>query len=494
MRERIYAAIDLKSFYASVECVERGLDPLDAHLVVADESRTERTICLAVSPALKAYGVPGRARLFEVKEQLRLINAARRAHAPGRQLGETAHLESVLRGNPSLALDCLVAPPRMALYMEYSARICQIYLRYVAEEDIHVYSIDEAFLDITAYLSASGLTPRRFVQQILRDIFLSTGITATAGIGPNLYLCKVAMDVQAKRIEPDEHGARIACLNEIEYRRQLWSHRPLTDFWRVGRGIARRLESLGLYTMGDVARQSVRDEEVLYRLLGVNAELLIDHAWGWEPCTIADIKAYRPKTRSVSSGQVLPSPYPFGKARLVAREMADALALTLAQRGEAAVSLALLVGYERLEAGTGYAGEVYADHYGRTAPRPVHAADRFEPPTFSARRIAERATALYDQIVDPRLAVRRLILSAETQPQQETPADAPEQLDLFTDYEARARRQEEEARVRAQERRRQQAVLDIRAKYGANALFRGMDLMDGATARARNQQIGGHRA
>ena len=302
------------------------------------------------------------------------------------------------------------------------------------------------------------------------------------------------MDVQAKRIEPDEHGARIACLNEIEYRRQLWSHRPLTDFWRVGRGIARRLESLGLYTMGDVARQSVRDEEVLYRLLGVNAELLIDHAWGWEPCTIADIKAYRPKTRSVSSGQVLPSPYPFGKARLVAREMADALALTLAQRGEAAVSLALLVGYERLEAGTGYAGEVYADHYGRTAPRPVHAAVRFEPPTFSARRIAERATALYDQIVDPRLAVRRLILSAETQPQQETPADAPEQLDLFTDYEARARRQEEEARVRAQERRRQQAVLDIRAKYGGNALFRGMDLMDGATARARNQQIGGHRA
>ena len=373
MEQRTYIAIDLKSFYASVECVERGLDPMNAHLVVADESRTEKTICLAVSPALKAQGIPGRPRLFEVIQRVRAINADRQKRASGRRFQGASHFASELQENANLALDYIVAPPRMAFYIEYSTRIYQIYLNYVDAKDIHVYSIDEVFIDATEYLKASGLTAHDLAMEIILDVLRSTGITATAGIGPNLYLCKIAMDIWAKHIEQDENGVRIAELDEMSYRRQLWDHRPLTDFWRVGRGYARKLEEHGMFTMGDVARQSVRDEDVLYDLFGVNAELLIDHAWGWEPCTIADIRAYRPDSSSIGSGQVLSCPYSFGKARLVVREMADALALELVDKRLATDHLVLDVGYDNgnVADGGAYAGEVKADRYGRRTPMPT---------------------------------------------------------------------------------------------------------------------------
>ena len=497
MERRTYIAIDLKSFYASVECVERGLDPLDAHLVVADESRTEKTICLAVSPALKAMGVPGRPRLFEVVQRVKGINAQRRKRAPGRQLLGASHFASELRRDPTLALDYFVAPPRMAFYIEYSTRIYQIYLNYVDEKDIHVYSIDEVFIDATEYLKASGLTARDLAMEIILDVLRSTGITATAGIGPNLYLCKVAMDVWAKHIEPDENGVRIAELDEMSYRRQLWSHRPLTDFWRVGRGYARKLEEHGMFTMGDVARQSMRDEDVLYDLFGVNAELLIDHAWGWEPCAIADIKAYRPDSSSIGSGQVLSCPYSFGKARLVVREMADALALELVDKRLTTDQLVLDVGYDNgnVADGGAYTGEVKADRYGRRTPKPAHGTQRLERRTSSARRIAEAALELYDRIVDPRLSVRRLNLAAlNVADEREAVQDAPEQLDMFTDYAALEQQRAAEEAALAREKQGQQAILEIRRKFGKNAILKGTSLMEGATARDRNRQIGGHKA
>lgn len=497
MERRTYIAIDLKSFYASVECVERGLDPLDAHLVVADESRTEKTICLAVSPALKAMGVPGRPRLFEVVQRVKGINAQRRKRAPGRQLLGASHFASELRRDPTLALDYFVAPPRMAFYIEYSTRIYQIYLNYVDEKDIHVYSIDEVFIDATEYLKASGLTARDLAMEIILDVLRSTGITATAGIGPNLYLCKVAMDVWAKHIEPDENGVRIAELDEMSYRRQLWNHRPLTDFWRVGRGYARKLEEHGMFTMGDVARQSVRDEDVLYDLFGVNAELLIDHAWGWEPCAIADIKAYRPDSSSIGSGQVLSCPYSFGKARLVVREMADALALELVDKRLTTDQLVLDVGYDNgnVADGGAYTGEVKADRYGRRTPKPAHGTQRLERRTSSARRIAEAALELYDRIVDPRLSVRRLNLAAlNVADEREAVQDAPEQLDMFTDYAALEQQRAAEEAALAREKQGQQAILEIRRKFGKNAILKGTSLMEGATARDRNRQIGGHKA
>ena len=497
MERRTYIAIDLKSFYASVECVERGLDPMNAHLVVADESRTEKTICLAVSPALKAMGVPGRPRLFEVVQRVKGINAQRRKRAPGRQLLGASHFASELRRDPTLALDYVVAPPRMAFYIEYSTRIYQIYLNYVDEKDIHVYSIDEVFIDATEYLKASGLTARDLAMEIILDVLRCTGITATAGIGPNLYLCKVAMDVWAKHIEPDENGVRIAELDEMSYRRQLWNHRPLTDFWRVGRGYARKLEEHGMFTMGDVARQSVRDEDVLYDLFGVNAELLIDHAWGWEPCAIADIKAYRPDSSSIGSGQVLSCPYSFGKARLVVREMADALALELVDKRLTTDQLVLDVGYDNgnVADGGAYTGEVKADRYGRRTPKPAHGTQRLERRTSSARRIAEAALELYDRIVDPRLSVRRLNLAAlNVADEREAVQDAPEQLDMFTDYAAREQQRAAEEAALAREKQGQQAILEIRRKFGKNAILKGTSLMEGATARDRNRQIGGHKA
>ena len=497
MEQRTYIAIDLKSFYASVECVERGLDPMNAHLVVADESRTEKTICLAVSPALKAQGIPGRPRLFEVVQRVKGINAQRRKRAPGRQLLGASHFASELRRDPTLALDYVVAPPRMAFYIEYSTRIYQIYLNYVDEKDIHVYSIDEVFIDATEYLKVSGLTARDLAMEIILDVLRSTGITATAGIGPNLYLCKIAMDIWAKHIEPDENGVRIAELDEMSYRRQLWDHRPLTDFWRVGRGYARKLEVHGMFTMGDVARQSVRDEDVLYDLFGVNAELLIDHAWGWEPCAIADIKAYRPDSSSIGSGQVLSCPYSFGKARLVVREMADALALELVDKRLTTDQLVLDVGYDNgnVADGGAYAGEVKADRYGRRTPKPAHGTQRLVRRTSSARRIAEAALELYDRIVDPRLSIRRLNLAAlNIADEREAVQDAPEQLDMFTDYAALEQQRAAEEAALAREKQGQQAILEIRRKFGKNAILKGTSLMEGATARDRNRQIGGHKA
>ena len=500
--EHVYLAIDLKSFYASVECVQRGLDPLKTNLVVADERRTEKTICLAVTPPLKAYGIPGRARLFEVIEKTALINAQRRMRAPGHRLcGESNDADALAR-DARLALSYIVAPPQMARYLQISAQIYQIYLRYIAPEDIHVYSIDEVFIDATHYLHACGLTPQELARQMILDVLHTTGITATAGIGTNLYLAKIAMDIGAKHTAPDENGVRICTLDELEYRKTLWNHRPLTDFWRVGRGTARKLEHMGLYTMGDVARCSLGapdafyNEALLYRLFGVNAELLIDHAWGWEPCTMAQIKAYRPSARSTGSGQVLQCPYPFDRARLAAREMADALALSLMERGLVTDQIVLHVGYDRenLDDPTRaaqYRGPVTTDGYGRRIPVHAHGSQELGAPCASARRITQAAMDIFDRVVDPALLVRRIYVTAgRVQPAHEAAQPVYEQLDLFADEQAQ---QAEQAR-QAREARMQRAMLDIQRKYGKNAILRGMNYQTGATMRERNGQIGGHRA
>lgn len=485
--EKVYLAIDLKSFYASVECVERGLDPLNTHLVVADESRTEKTICLAVTPALKSHGVSGRARLFEVVSQTALVNAARRQAAPGRTLEGSSHQESELKANPRLALRYLVAPPRMALYMEYSTRIYQIYLKYIAPEDIHVYSIDEVFIDATHYLQTYHCTPKELAMKLILEVLKETGVTATAGIGPNLYLCKVALDIGAKRIPPDENGVRIAELTELSYRQLLWTHRPMTDFWRVGPGTVRRLESHGLFTMGDVARCSVENEDLLYRLFGVNAELLIDHAWGYEPVTIAQIKAYRPQNTSVNTGQVLQSPYPAHKARLVLREMADLMVLDLVDKGLCTDQLVLTVGYDIENMKRDYHGVTVNDPYGRTIPKPAHGTVSLGRRTSSAKLILEAVTGLFDRIVDPALSIRRLNLAAGRLVPYTEEQSRPEQLSLLTDTVA-----EEDSLAR--ERKQQEAVLNIRKRFGKNAILRGMNLQEGATAKERNEQIGGHKA
>ena len=503
MKERTYLAIDLKSFYASVECVDRGLDPLAVNLVVADLTRTEKTICLAVSPPLKAIGVPGRPRLFEVVQQVAVVNAQRKLAAPGRCLTGKSAFAEALQKDPRLAVDYIVAPPRMARYMEYSARIYAIYLRHVAPEDIHVYSVDEVFIDATDYIASLHCTARRFAMQLILEILQETGITATAGIGSNLYLCKVAMDIVAKHIPPDSNGVRIAMLDEQSYRQQLWSYRPITDFWRVGPGYAKKLAQYGIFTMGDVARcslggpEKLHNEELLFRLFGVNAELLIDHAWGFESCTMADIKAYTPADHSVGSGQVLQEPYPFEKAALAVREMADALALDLVAQGLVTDRLTLAVGFdiENL-ARPGYRGPVVTDHYGRKVPKPVHATAKLETPTASARELVAAAQALMEKIADPALLVRRLTLTAGRVLTEEEAEAAPvcRQLDLFHDWGAEAARQREAAARRAREKKMQTAMLGIKKKYGKNAILKGMDLEDGATGRLRNGQIGGHKA
>lgn len=500
MKDRVYIAIDLKSFYASVECAQRGLDPLTTNLVVADESRTEKTICLAVSPSLRAYGIPGRARLFEVVEQVRRINIRRRQNAPGRRLEGMSADDRELRKNPSLALDYIVTPPRMGHYMEYSTKIYQIYLDYVASEDIHVYSIDEVFMDVTDYLNIYRMPPRELAMKIILDVLAQTGITATAGIGTNLYLCKIALDIEAKHIAPDENGVRIAELDEMSYRRNLWSHRPLTDFWRVGPGYARKLQENGLFTMGDVARCSIDGEELLYQLFGVNAELLIDHAWGWEPCTIADVKAYKPESNSIGSGQVLQCPYSAEKAALVLREMTDLLALELVDKGLVTDQIVLTVGYDaenlsRPELAKKYTGDVKEDRYGRRVPKHAHGTANLGRRTSSARLMTDAAMELYGRIVNKDLLVRRLCVTAAhvTDVKDEKPQETYEQLNLFTDYEAVQRQREQELRELDRERRMQQAVLDIKKKFGKNAILKGRDLEEGATARDRNRQIGGHR-
>ena len=499
--EKCYVAIDLKSFYASVECVERGLDPLKTNLVVADASRTEKTICLAVSPSLKAYGIPGRARLFEVVQKVKEVNACRKMNAPGQALAGTSTDADELALHPDWAVDYLVAPPQMARYMRSSSKIYELYLKYVAPEDIHVYSIDEVFIDATPYLKTYGVDGRGFAAMLIRQVLRSTGITATAGVGTNLYLCKIAMDIVAKHVEPDSQGVRIGFWDEQSYREQLWGHRPLTDFWRVGPGYAKRLEKYGLFTMGDIARCSLGgpsdfyNEELLYSAFGVNAELLIDHAWGYEPCTIRDVKAYQPTTSSLCSGQVLTCPYTGEKARLVVREMAEQLTLDLVEKELVTRQLTLTIGYDvenltrpEIE----YTGPVVTDRYGRKIPKHSHGTVNLNRRTSSARRIMEAVTALFDRIIDPGLLVRRLTVSANFLEREDavSPETEFQQLDLFTDPQAQQR--EDEALER--EKRRQKTMLGIKKKYGKNAIFRGMDLEDGATTMARNGQIGGHKA
>ena len=507
MENKTYIAIDLKSFYASVECVERGLNPMTTHLVVADKSRTEKTICLAVTPSLKALGIPGRARLFEVSAKVREVNAERQQNAPRRVFTGSSFDATVLNAHPEYRLDFIVAPPRMAHYMEFSTRIYQIYLKYIAPEDIHVYSIDEVFIDATDYLGIYKLSARELAMKMILDVLESTGITATAGIGTNLYLCKIALDIQAKHIPADHNGVRIAELDEMSYRRLFWSHRPLTDFWRIGKGYAKKLEDHGLYTMGDIARCSLGsvadryNEDMLYKLFGVNAELLIDHAWGYEPCTIADIRAYKPESNSLGSGQVLKCPYTFQKAKLVVREMADSLALDLVDKKLMTDQIVLTVGYDVENLSDpgirgGYSGAVTTDRYGRQIPKHANGTANLGKYSSSSKLIIDAASGLFERITDKKLLIRRLYLTANrVKGEGSVPEDTGgEQLDIFTDYTKEEEKREAEARELARERKKQEAMLDIKRKYGKNAILKGMNLEEGATAQDRNQQIGGHKA
>lgn len=470
-QQRKYIAIDLKSFYASVECVDRGLDPLTTNLVVADINRTEKTICLAVSPSMKAYGIGGRARLFEVYQKAR-------------------------------GVDFIIAPPRMAHYIEVSSKIYSIYLKYVAPEDIHVYSIDEVIMDVTAYLGSYKLTAHQLTMKMIRDVLEQTGITATAGIGTNMYLCKVAMDIMAKKMPADKDGVRIAELDEMSYRRELWDYRPLTKFWRIGQGIAEKLAIYGIDTMGKLARMSIQNEGLLYRLFGVNAELLIDHAWGWEPCTMEAVKAYRPETNSFSSGQVLQEPYNFKKARVVIQEMAEGMALDLVSKRLVTDQLVLTVGYDaecltRPEIRAKYHGEITTNYYGKAVPKHAHGSFNFKDPTSSSRLIMDGAAELFDRYVNPDLLIRRLNLTTNhvvSEASLFAQQKAPQQLDLFTDYETiEKQKQEEKARL-DKERRMQEAQLKIKQRFGKNAILRGLNFEEGATAKERNKQIGGHKA
>lgn len=488
--ERSYIAIDLKSFYASVECREMGLDPLDALLVVADESRTDKTICLAVSPALKAYGLPGRCRLFEVKEKIRSVNLIREKAAPGRRLKGASKSRKELKANPSLSLDFITAKPRMSHYIKCSSEIYRIYLKYIAPEDIHVYSIDEVFIDATEYMKLYGLSAKELAMKLILEVLEKTGITATAGIGENLYLAKIAMDIMAKHIAADKNGVRIAELDEMSYREKLWEHRPLTDFWRVGHGYAEKLEAHRLYTMGDIARCSERNEELLYRLFGVNAELLIDHAWGWEPCTMEDIKSYKPSSNSIGSGQVLQCPYTFDKARTVVMEMADSLALDLVERRLATTQLVLAVGYDKENMDNDYQGEIKTDHYGRKVPKGAHGSYNFSTPTSSSKEIIKGALSIFKDKVNPALFIRRIYITA-SDVIDERACDYL-QMDLFeTPDEEQQKKQKEE---KEKERRLQDATISIKKKYGKNALLKGISFTEGATGKERNRQIGGHNA
>lgn len=494
MTEKKYLCIDLKSFFASVECVERGLNPMTTNLVVADKGRTEKTICLAVTPSLKAYGIPGRARLFEVVQKVREVNNQRRLNAPKRTFSDKSFNSEELNNNPSLELDYIVAPPRMAYYMEYSTRIYNVYLKYIAPEDIHVYSIDEVFIDITHYLATYKLSAHDFARKLIQDVLNTTGITATAGIGTNMYLAKIAMDIEAKHIPADKDGVRIAELDEMSYREKLWSHKPLTDFWRVGKGYANKLERYGMKTMGDVARCSLYDEDLLYRLFGVNAELLIDHAWGWEPCTIKEIKAYKPTTNSLSSGQVLQTPYYFDKAKLVTREMAEALALELVEKALVTNQVVLTIGYDidnLTDENIQYKGDIVTDFYGRKVPKHAHGTGNIDRYTASSKLIVDTTMELFDRIVDKSLLVRRInIAVCKLQREKDVKDNQVEQLDLFTDYEKK-NKQEENLK---KEKRMQEAVINIKKKFGKNAILKGMNLEEGATAKERNSQIGGHKA
>lgn len=506
-KNRSYIAIDLKSFYASVECIERGLNPMTTNIVVADAERSEKTICLAVSPSLKSHGISGRPRLFQVVQRINAINAERKCKAPGGRFTGSSFDDNVIASSPEYSVDYIVAPPRMAKYMEVSTEIYNIYLKYIAPEDIHVYSIDEVFIDATDYLKTYNMSPRELAMVMIKDVLDTTGITATAGIGTNLYLCKVAMDIEAKHIEPDKDGVRIAELDEMSYRRKLWDHRPLTDFWRIGKGYAEKLEKIGLYTMGDIARCSLGgpgeyfNEDMLYRMFGVNAELLIDHAWGWEPCRISDIKGYKPRNRSIGSGQVLHEPYTYEKAGIVVREMIDALSLDLVEKGLVTNQLVLTIGYDianlsnpRLSAQ--YRGQVSTDRYGRSIPKHAHGTENLQRKTSSSQVLADAMMNLYRRITDKNLLIRRIAMSANRVTDEKCMEEKPEfqQLDFFTDYKALQQQMEEEKSRLQEERQMQETLLNIKKKFGKNAVLKGMSLQEGATARDKNNQIGGHKA
>ena len=513
--QRTYLAIDLKSFYASVECVDRHLDPLTTNLVVADASRTEKTICLAVSPSLKAYKIPGRARLFEAVQRVREVNAQRlqtairqkkavRGEDGKYHFASTSFDANALNADPALGLSYIVAPPRMQRYLDVSTRIYKTYLKYVSPADIYPYSIDEVFIDVTGYLPYYHMSAHELAMTMVREVLYNTGITATAGIGTNLYLAKLAMDIVAKHIPADKDGVRIAELDEQSYRYLLWNHRPLTDFWMTGPGTVKRLEAHGIYTMGDVARCSIGkpneyyNEELLYRMFGINAELLIDHAWGWEPCRMQDIKAYRPETNSICSGQVLQCPYSFEKARLVVREMAEAVALDLLEKKLVTDQLTLTVGYDiENTAGGSYHGETVTDRYGRKIPKHTHGTANLPRKTSSARSITDAVLGVYDTKVNPKLSIRRLTITAnrlvgEDTVQQES--EAPVQFNLFDNIEVQEQRLREETAQLERERKIQEAMLDIKKKFGKNAILNGGSYLDGATAKERNKQIGGHKA
>ena len=506
---RTYIAIDLKSFYASVECIERQLDPMNTNLVVADASRTEKTICLAVSPSLKSIGIPGRARLFEVVQKVKEENRQRKCQAPNHKFAGESYLAKELKEHPEFSLSYIIAPPRMAYYMEYSTKIYEIYLKYIAPEDIHVYSIDEVFMDVTAYLKTYSLSAKELAGKMIQDVLIQTGITATAGIGTNLYLCKTAMDIVAKHVEPDKNGVRIAELDEMKYRDLLWDHQPITDFWRVGHGYAKKLAEHGMFTMGDVARCSVGNdrnyynEDLLYKLFGINAKLLIDHAWGWEPTTIDLIKQYKPETNSICSGQVLHCPYDAEKAKLIVKEMTDLLVLDLVDKHLVTDQIVLTIGYdiENLmspETSGSYKGEVTTDRYGRKVPKHAHGTINLDSQTSSTQIIMSAVLELYDRIVDKSLLVRRLNVTANRLADETAAHESMQnsfiQMDLFTDYEALEKQKQENETKLKKERALQEAVLSVKKKYGKNAILKGMNLEEGATGIQRNNQIGGHQA
>ena len=489
--EHIYIAIDLKSFYASVECRERGLNPLTTNLVVADSSRTEKTICLAVSPSLKQYGIPGRARLYEVVQKVKEINMQRKLNSPNHSFTCTSYDDIALKKNRDLELAYIVAPPRMKYYMEYSTKIVNIYLKWFSMEDIYVYSIDEVFIDVTHYLQSYNCTPRELATKVIQDVLNETGITATVGIGTNMYLAKVAMDIVAKHVDADKFGVRIAGLDEISYRKFLWSHRPLTDFWRVGKGISQKLEKNGMFTMGDVARQSIKNDEKLFKLFGINAELLIDHAWGYEPCTIESAKSYKPVSNSLSSGQVLKEPYNYEKTRLIIKEMAELLSLDLVNKNLITSKLVLEIGYDVSNLKNNYDGEIKLDFYGREVPKHAHGTINIDHKTASTKIISDKFIELYDKIINKNLFTRRLSLTACDVVNEDNYKDIQvfEQMNMFIDYNLIAKQREQEEK----EKSLQKAVLNIKSKYGKNAILKGMNFVQGGTTIERNGQIGGHK-
>ena len=501
MQNRIYISIDLKSFYASVECIERGLDPLTTNLVVADKNRTEKTICLAVTPSLKQYGIPGRVRLFEVVQKVKQINYERKRKIYNKDFAGKSYNINELKQNKNLELDYIIAPPRMEYYMEYSTKVYKVYLKYFSPEDIYVYSIDEVFIDITNYLETYKLAPIELTSKVIKDVLQTTGITATAGIGTNLYLSKIAMDIVAKHINPNKDGVRIAQLDEMSYRKLLWNHKPITDFWRVGRGYAQKLAKYRIFTMGDVARISVENEELLYKLFGVNAELLIDHSWGWEPCTIKSIKAYKPQTNSINSGQVLHSAYSYEKTKLIVKEMAELLSLDLVSKGAVTNQLVLTVGYdvENLidsEIKKSYTGEITIDRYGRAVPKHAHGTINLNRYTASTKEIVKATTELFERIVNEKLLTRRIYISANNLIPKNSVVEEKnnfEQIDLFTNYKKLNKEKEVQKQKEIKEDKLQKAMLEIKEKYGKNAVVKGMNLEKGGTTIDRNSQIGGHK-